>query len=143
MPNLDAIQEDNVRHTYKTYPEAAQEKLLYIRQMIFDIAKQNTDISEIKETLKWGEPSYVAKSGSTIRLAWKASTPNHCAIYFTCSTKLVETFKEIYPDIFIYEGNRAIIFSLEDEKIPSNALEHCLLLSLTYHRIKHLPLLGV
>ena len=119
MPNLDAIQEENVRHTYKLYPIAAQQKLLYIRQMIFDIAKQNTDVSEIEETLKWGEPAYVAKSGSTIRLAWKASTPNYFAIYFICSTKLVETFKEIYPDIFIYEGNRAMIFSLEDEKIPS------------------------
>ncbi len=64
MPNLGVIQEQAVKHTYELYPEAAQEKLLRIRQMIFDIAKRNGDVSEIEETLKWGEPSYVAKSGS-------------------------------------------------------------------------------
>ena len=142
MPELDIIQEKNVKHTYEMYPEAVQEKLLHIRRMIFDIAKRNGNVGNVEETLKWGEPAYRAKSGSTIRLAWKASTPNNYAAYFICSTKLMETFKEIYPDIFTFDGNRAIIFSL-DETIPTDPLEHCLLLSLTYHKIKRLPLLGV
>ena len=141
MPNLDVIQVKDVKHTYELYPKEAQKRLLRIRQMIFDIVKRNGEVSDVEETLKWGEPAYRAKSGSTIRLAWKASTPNNYAVYFICSTKLVETFKEIYPDIFTYDANRAIIFSL-DETIPTDALEHCLLLSLTYHKIKHLPLLG-
>jgi len=29
------------------------------------------------------------------------------------------------------------------DKIPLVALKHCIALSLNYHRIKHLPLLGV
>ncbi len=142
MSNLKIIQEEDVKHTYELYPEAVQEKLLVIRQMIFDIAKGNTEVSDIEETLKWGEPAYVAKSGTTIRLAWKTSTPNNYAVYFICSTKLVETFKEVYPNTFTFDGNRAIVFSL-DEEPPMKPLQHCLLLSLTYHSIKHLPLLGV
>ena len=142
MPNVAVIQQEDVKHTYELYPKAVQKKLLAIRQMIFDIAKDITEVSDIEETLKWGEPAYVAKSGSTIRLAWKASTPNNYAVYFICSTKLVETFKEVYPNTFTFDGNRAIVFSLNEEP-PMKPLEHCLLLSLTYHRIKHLPLLGV
>ncbi|WP_299876730.1 DUF1801 domain-containing protein [uncultured Cocleimonas sp.] len=148
MPDPDlkslenVIQSDDVKHTYGLYPETIQKKLLTIRQMIFDLAKHNDEISDIEETLKWGEPAYKAKSGSTVRLTWKASTPNDYAVYLTCSTTLVETFREIYPDTFRYDGNRAIIFSL-DETIPKDALKQCLLLCLTYHKIKHLPLLGL
>ena len=140
MPDLDKTQEKDVKLTYELYPKDAQKRLLQIRQMIFDIAKRNSEISDIEETLKWGEPAYIAKSGSTIRLAWKPSTPENCAVYFICRTKLVETFKEVYPETFTFDGNRAIIFNLAKE-LPE--LEHCLLLSLTYHKIKHLPLLGV
>lgn len=141
MTDLNIIKNRDVKLTYELYPKAAREKLLLIRRMIFKIAENNSNISDIEETLKWGEPAYTIKSGSTIRLAWKSSTPNNYAVYFICSTKLVETFKEIYPNTFTYDGNRAIIFSL-DEKPSLKALEHCLLLSLTYHQIKHLPLLG-
>ncbi len=39
------------------------------------------------------------------------------------------------------EGNRAIVFNIKG-KIPINELKHCFSLSLTYHKIKHLPMLG-
>lgn len=142
MPNTNIIDNKDVKQTYQLYPENVQHKLLIIRQMIFDIAKDNAEINPIEETLKWGEPAYLTKSGATIRLAWKPSTPDKYAVYFICSTTLLETFKEIYPDIFTYDGNRAIVFSINDNP-PIKALEHCLLLSLTYHKVKHLPLLGV
>ena len=62
-------------------------------------------------------------------------------MYFNCNTKLVDTFKEVYPDTFSYAGNRAINFH-RDETVPAAELEHCIFLSLRYHKIKHLPLLG-
>jgi len=61
---------------------------------------------------------------------------------FHCRTRLVDTFKELYRDIFKYEGNRAIVID-EDDEIATNELKHCISLSLTYHRRKHLPVLGV
>jgi hypothetical protein len=63
-------------------------------------------------------------------------------MYFHCKTRLVDTFKVLYADSFHFEGNRAIIFNVDD-KIPIEALKHCITLSLTYHHRKNLPLLGV
>jgi hypothetical protein len=119
-----------------------RKKLMLLRQFILDTASETAGVDTVEETLKWGEPSYVTKNGSTIRVAWKDSRPTQYAMYFHCKTKLVGTFKELYRDTFHFEGNRAIVFDDNDE-IPVNELKHCISLSLTYHSRKHLPLLGV
>ena len=43
---------------------------------------------------------------------------------------------------FKFDGNRAIVFDKSD-KLPSTELKHCISLALTYHSVKHLPMLGV
>jgi hypothetical protein len=53
----------------------------------------------------------------------------------------VATFKEIYGDIFKYEGNRALIFKL-DETLPTMALTHSIFMALRYKKLKHVALLG-
>lgn len=138
---FDQIKNSDVKNTIQLYPDSIQEKLLSIREMIFHLVSYNPEIGSIEETLKWGEPSYIAKHGSTIRIAWRKSAPNKCGIYFNCKSKLVETFKEIYPTTFIYSDNRAIILDSK-QNIPIDELNHCLLLALTYHKVKHLNLLG-
>ncbi len=130
-----------VSQVYDSYPDALGEKLLFLRQLIFEVASE-IGINDLEETLKWGEPSYLTKHASTVRIAWRKSNPNQYGIFFNCKTLLVETFKEIYRDSFVYEGNRAIIFEFDDV-IPNTELKHCIELSLHYHSIKHLPMLGV
>lgn len=98
-------------------------------------------LEKLEETLKWGEPSYLTKHGSTIRMNWKKKNPEQFAIYFKCTSQLVPTFKIIYKNKFKFEGNRAIVFKLTD-KIPDAELKHCISMALTYHKIKHLPFLG-
>ena len=71
----------------------------------------------------------------------KAKSPNHISVYFNCRTVLVETFKELYMDTFSFVGNREIILPLS-KPIPMQELKHCISMSLRYHSIKHLPLLG-
>ncbi len=126
---------------FDAYSEAVRDELLYLRQLIFDVADE-LKLDDLEETLKWGEPSYLTKQGSTLRVAWRKSKPKEYGIFFNCKTSLVETFKEVYHDTFKFEGNRAIIFK-HDDKIPVDALKHCIELSLNYHKIKHLPLLGI
>ena len=109
---------------------------------ILDTASETEGVGTVEETLKWGEPSYVTKGGSTVRIGWKQSNPHQYAMYFHCKTKLIDTFREIYGDTFTFEGNRAIVFD-ENDDIPANELKHCILLSLTYKSRKHLPMLGV
>lgn len=115
---------------------------MFLRQLIIEVASDTPGIGELEETLKWGEPSYLAKGGSTVRIGWKESRPAYYAMYFNCNTKLVDTFKELYPESFNFEGNRSIVFHRKD-KVPADALKHCVALSLQYHKLKHLPLLGV
>jgi hypothetical protein len=113
-----------------------------LRRLVLDTAAETEGVSALDESLRWGEPSYLTMSGSTIRLGWKKSNPDQYAIYFNCKTKLVDTFKELYADSFKFEGNRAIIFHMDD-KIPINKLKYCISFALTYHNRKHLPMLGV
>jgi len=130
-----------VAEKLKTYPLNIQKKLYHLRQLILDTATEIEDLTILEETLKWGEPSYLAKKGSTIRMDWKPAKPAQYAIYFKCTSKLVSTFKVLYPEQFKFEKTRAIYFGLEEE-IPVKELKHCIRLALRYHYVKHLPLLG-
>ena len=132
----------DVAAIFDSYPEHIRTKMLFLRQLVFDAASETDEIGEIEETIKWGEPSYIAKGGSTVRMDWKSSEPKQYAMYFHCKTKLVDTFKELYRDTFNYKDNRAIIFNEEDE-IPVEELKHCIVLSFTYQSRKKLPMLGV
>jgi hypothetical protein len=73
---------------------------------------------------------------------WKPKFPDQYSIYFKCTSRLVETFKKVYGNKFEFEGNRAIVFQLDD-KIPKNELKSCIKAALTYHKIKHLATLGL
>lgn len=138
---MDSIKNPEVARTYQSYPERIRPKLMFLRQTIVDVVSATPNIGEVEETLKWGEPSYLAKDGSTVRIGWKESKPAYYAMYFNCNTKLVDTFKELYSETFNFEGNRAIVFH-EEDIVPLRALKHCVSLSLQYHKLKHLPLLG-
>lgn len=130
-----------VEAAFSAYPEPFQQKLLELRALVFEAAEELGIEEDLHETLKWSEPAYLAPKGSTVRMDWKAKQPEQCALYFHCQSRLVETFRELYPDEFSFDGNRAIVFS-EAAKVNKTALKHCLRLTLNYHQVKHLPLLG-
>ena len=136
------IKNSKVFNKFQSYPKAIRQKLMRLRQLIFEVALEIEKIGDLEETLKWGEPSYVTQGGSTVRIDWKESSPEKYGMYFNCNTKLVGTFKEIYSGKFTFEGNRAIVFHRK-ERIPTKELKQCIALSLQYHKIKHLPRLGV
>jgi len=134
------LKNPDVAQKFKSYPKEIAPKLKKLRELVLEVA-ETSNLKELEETLKWGEPSYLAKKGSTIRMDWKAKTPDQYAMYFKCTSKLVETFRAVYGDLFKYEKNRAIVFDLEDE-VPRDELKECIRLALNYHSLKHLPLLG-
>ncbi|CAH8292808.1 uncharacterized protein DUF1801 [Mariniflexile fucanivorans] len=138
---MQFVSNPKVEDVFKSYPNTVEKQMLHLRKLVIKTAERINGLDTLEETLKWGEPSYLTKHGSTVRMDWKSKTPNQYALYFKCTSKLVETFKIIYKDTFKFEGNRAIVFQLEDE-IPEVELKHCISLALNYHRIKHLPLLG-
>jgi Domain of unknown function (DU1801) len=133
---MKRVRDPAVAAVFNGYPPKALTTLMALRKLIFATAADK-GVGELEETLKWGEPAYVTKSGSgsTVRLGWKAARPNEVAIYFHCQTSLVETFRTLFPTELRYEGNRAIVFD-QDAKVPTEVLGFCIAAALTYHRDK-------
>jgi hypothetical protein len=124
-----------VAAVFASYPKDIKAKLMVLRQLIFDVASRTDGVGKIEETLKWGQPSYLttqSRSGSLIRIDQIKSQVGKYAMYFHCQTTLVDTFKEMYRDVFEFEGNRSILFSVKD-KLPAEALRQCISMALTYH----------
>lgn len=141
MKTLQVNSNPVVVKVFENYPLIVQVKMKAIRNLILETAKEMHEVNALEEALKWGEPSYITKHGSTLRMDWKAKNPNQYAMYFKCTSRLVETFKSIYPN-FEYEGTRAIVFQLDDE-IPISEIKECIKATLNYHKVKHLPNLGI
>jgi hypothetical protein len=139
MNNANVLMVDE---KYQSYPEGIRDKLLSLRQLVIDVSKKIDLPEQVQETLNANEPSFVVDGGSPIRIDWKSQTPNQYAMYFQCKTKLIDTFKELYDDTFRFDDDKGIVFTVDDA-IATRELAHCISLSLRYHQIKHLPLLGV
>ncbi len=140
--NLNLTQDERVEPKFDTYPPHIRPKIDYLRALVLETAEEIPLVSKLEETLKWGEPSYLAPKGSTIRIDWKTKSPDQYAMYFKCTSKLVVTFREVFGDTFNYEKNRAIVFALEDT-VPEQALKACIRAALMYHEVKNEPLLGI
>src|SRR4030065_949112 len=129
------IEDAEVAAVFDAYPGEIKPKLMFLRQLIFDVAARTKGVGELAETLKWGQPSYLTaqtKSGSLVRIDQIKSQEGKYAMYFHCQTTLVDTFKEMYRGQFEFGGNRSIVFRVKD-KVPVKELSHCISMALTYH----------
>ncbi|HSI76291.1 MAG TPA: DUF1801 domain-containing protein [Lunatimonas sp.] len=133
-PKIDEI--------FLNYPDSVRDTMQYLKELVIETAEETVGIDEMEITLKWGEPSFVTKNGSTLRMDWKERAPDQYAMYFQCTTRLVETFRMIFGPMFQFEGNRAIVFQ-PNQQIPVSELRECIKATLTYHRVKHLITLGI
>ncbi len=127
-----------VAAAFAAYPPAMRRRVMALRELIFETAAATPGVGLLEETLKWGEPAYVtsqSKSGTTIRIAWKPSSPTRYAMYFHCQTHLIQTFRSLFPTELRFEGNRAIVFH-DSEPVSVDALAFCIAAALTYHRNK-------
>jgi hypothetical protein len=134
-PNDHSAPSDpKVAAVFSSYPQPVRTKLLALRQLIFDTARITEGVGPLNETIKWGQVSYLTsetRSGSTVRIDQVKSTADQYAVFFHCQTDLVETFRELYPDLS-FGGNRSILLDAS-EPLPKQALRHCVALALTYH----------
>jgi hypothetical protein len=120
---------------FSTFPKPVRGKLLALRQMILDVAKKTPGVGRLEEALRWRQPSYLTTetgSGSTIRIDHIRNEPGKYAMYFICTSGLIEDFKELYKNDMKFVGNRSIVFDVGD-RLPEAALRHCISLALTYH----------
>jgi len=125
-----------VAATFADYPEGMRTELLTLRELILSTASETEGVGAITETLKWGEPAYLTsqtRSGSTIRIApTNAKSAHDYAMFFICSTNLVNDFRAQFGDTFTYESERAVLFNVGD-RVPVEELRECVRQALTYH----------
>jgi len=128
-----AFKDPDVEAKFASFPEPARTGLLTLRSLIFETAETTLNVGALEETLKWGQPAYLTsetKSGSTIRLGLPKQ--GGFAIYTHCQTTILLDFRSIFPDDFVYEGNRAIHFK-DDEALSVEKLRLLIRSALTYH----------
>lgn len=136
--NIPAITDQDVLETFNRFPDSLRALAYSVRDIIYRQAAQSPEIGEIVETLKWGVPSYLTvapKSGTTVRLAEPRAFPGQLAVSVHCQTTLIDSFRQLYPELE-YEKNRSIILpsSESGKPLPMAELEHFIYLALTYHR---------
>lgn len=126
-----------IGEVFDSYPPWARAMALSLRELVFDVARSNTALEPLEETLKWGEPSYLAaqkRQGTTVRIAWSKKRPRQVGLYFNCQTSLLDTFTTLFPELKC-EGDRAIVFE-QGEILPKAELGTCIEAAFTYHRWK-------
>ncbi|MCR9264738.1 MAG: DUF1801 domain-containing protein [Flavobacteriaceae bacterium] len=142
MINLNVTTSPEFKDKLLSYPDFVRGKMQFLRELVLETAIEIPEITNLEETLKWGEPSFLTRTGSTLRMDWKKKAPEQYQMYFKCTSRLVKTFKLVFGDLFTYEKNRAIIFQLEQE-IPVLELKKCIKATLIYHKVKNDLTLGI
>ena len=128
MGELKVKTNTKVDAVFANYPDFVRDKMQALRELVLETAEETEGVYQLEETLKWGEPSFVTKDGSTLRMDWKEKTPDQYAMYFHCSSRLVDAFR--------------LVFKL-NQKIPKAELKECIKATLTYHKVKQLITLGI
>lgn len=109
--------------------------MLNLRRLIFAAAFE-ASVGLLVEALRWGQPAYLTArplTGTTIRIDAVKGSDHRYALYVNCKTTLLESYRGLYPDHFVFEGQRALVLPTSTP-VHEVALKHCITLALTYHR---------
>lgn len=125
-----------IEEAFAAFPEQVRPRLLALRRLIFDVAAETEGVGPLEECLKWGEPAYLttaSHSGTTIRIAWKAKTPDSYGLYVNCRTALVDSYRAHFGKELRFQGNRAVLLDA-NAPLPEGPLRACIAMALTYRK---------
>lgn len=83
MKNLKLKTDPKVNDKFNNYPELIREKMQFLRRLVIETAGETDGVDALEETLKWGEPSFVTKNGSTLRMDWKKNLQSNMRCTFS------------------------------------------------------------
>ncbi len=96
MGKLKLKTDPKVEAIFANYPKFVRQQMQHLRELVIATAEETEEVTVLEETLKWGEPSFVTRNGSTLRMDWKEKTPDQYAMYFQCTSRLVDTFRLVF-----------------------------------------------
>ena len=101
---------------FETCPEPARASALQLRDLIFETAADMPEVGPLTETLKWGQPAYLTRKGTTIRLGVPKQA--QFGLFVHCQTRLISEFSQTFPGTDRIEGTRAVLFDEVGEISP-------------------------
>lgn len=127
-----------VAAAFAAFPEGGRAGALALRALIFDLAAGMPRVGRLSETLRWGQPSYLARQpgiGTALRLGCPKS--GGFALYVHCRTSLIGDFRDLAGPGWMIEGNRAVHFD-GLSRLGHPALHALIRRALTY-RLRRAP----
>lgn len=103
--NMTRLPPPEVQAVYDSFPAVEREKLMLVRQLILDCAAL-VEAGTVAETLRWGQPTYLVKQGSSLRLG--IGKTGLAAIFAHCQSSIISDFATAFGTDFEMDGNRAV-----------------------------------
>ena len=117
-----------VYDAFQAFPDETRDRLLTLRELIYDIARQTDGVGPVSETLKWGQISYLNPSGTTLRIGTVDSNET-LALYVHCQTSIVDDLKAAGSTL-TFDGKRCIHLPVED--LDTAEVRAAIIAALTY-----------
>lgn len=113
-----------VKAAFDALPAAPRAVLLHVREMIV-----TRDIA-VEEALRWGQPAYLTKKGTTIRLG--VTKAGHPSVFTHCQSSVMSDVQAVAAEGVIWDGNRGVSWPV-DAPFPEPILQLLINRALTYH----------
>ena len=117
---------DDVTRVIEGYAPDTRKGVLTLRDLILDLADE-----PLTEALRWGQPSYIARRGTPLRLGPHREAS--FAIFAHCQSNVINTYASQFPGWDRIDGNRAVLFDHVDQIEPER-LATLIRHALTYRR---------
>lgn len=100
------LTDKSVNDAFTSFPEGPRQIAEDLHALIIETAN-DLGLSEITESLKWGQPSFAAPKGTPLRIGMHKS--GHVALFAHCQSRVISEFAKLGSDRFEIEGTRAVI----------------------------------
>jgi len=63
---MELVSNPEVKIIFDNYPDFIKDKMLFLRALLIKVASDINDLDKLEETIKWVEPSILAKNTYSI-----------------------------------------------------------------------------
>ena len=123
-----------VAKAYGLFPLPLQALAMDLRMAVFTVAAR-LGLSDLEETIKWGEPAYLpGRGGTTLRIGY-GRDGTVCKLLVNCQTTLIDGWRQRFEGRLVFEGNRAVLLA-PSLPFDRGAVETCVADAFEYHTRK-------